>query len=451
MEFKRHIYQRLLSWKAKGGKTALLIEGARRIGKSTIAEIFARNEYKSYILIDFNLVTDVVKSAFNEYLNDLDTFFLLLSTTYNVTLHRRESLIIFDEIQKFPKAREALKYLVKDGRYDYLETGSLISIKENVSGITIPSEEESVKMYPMDYPEFCEALGEERLIDYIRQCFDQRKPLEEGLHNKAMLLLRQYIIVGGMPKSVAAYIENDRSFLASDAEKRSILHLYRSDIMKIDSRYRSRVLAIFDQIPGLLARQDKRVVLKDVEPGASFTVYEDTFFWLADSMITNECFNCSDPNVGLALSETRVYIKCYMADTGLLISHAFNENELSDGELFNELLLKKLSINEGMFFENLVMQMLTAAGHKPFFYLRYNKEKHRNDIEIDFIISNKSKLNFKIFPIEVKSNLHYTTVSLERFCDTFKKRIGEAFVIHPKNLSQKNGITYIPAYMTFCL
>jgi len=451
MEFKRHIYQRLLSWKAKGGKTALLIEGARRIGKSTIAEIFARNEYKSYILIDFNLVTDVVKSAFNEYLNDLDTFFLLLSTTYNVTLHRRESLIIFDEIQKFPKAREALKYLVKDGRYDYLETGSLISIKENVSGITIPSEEESVKMYPMDYPEFCEALGEERLIDYIRQCFDQRKPLEEGLHNKAMLLLRQYIIVGGMPKSVAAYIENDRSFLASDAEKRSILHLYRSDIMKIDSRYRSRVLAIFDQIPGLLARQDKRVVLKDIEPGASFTVYEDTFFWLADSMITNECFNCSDPNVGLALSETRVYIKCYMADTGLLISHAFNENELSDGELFNELLLKKLSINEGMFFENLVMQMLTAAGHKPFFYLRYNKEKHRNDIEIDFIISNKSKLNFKIFPIEVKSNLHYTTVSLERFCDTFKKRIGEAFVIHPKNLSQKNGITYIPAYMTFCL
>jgi len=451
MEFQRHIYQRLLSWKAKGGKTALLIEGARRIGKSTIAEIFARNEYKSYILIDFNLVTDVVKSAFNEYLNDLDTFFLLLSTTYNVTLHRRESLIIFDEIQKFPKAREALKYLVKDGRYDYLETGSLISIKENVSGITIPSEEESVKMYPMDYPEFCAALGEERLIDYIRQCFDQRKPLEEGLHNKAMLLLRQYIIVGGMPKSVAAYIENDRSFLASDAEKRSILHLYRSDIMKIDSRYRSRVLAIFDQIPGLLARQDKRVVLKDIESGASFTVYEDTFFWLADSMITNECFNCSDPNVGLALSETRVYIKCYMADTGLLISHAFNENELSDGELFNELLLKKLSINEGMFFENLVMQMLTAAGHKPFFYLRYNKEKHRNDIEIDFIISNKSKLNFKIFPIEVKSNLHYTTVSLERFCETFKKRIGEAFVIHPKNLSQKNGITYIPAYMTFCL
>lgn len=441
----------MLEWKASNGNSALLIEGARRIGKSTIAEIFGRTEYRSYIMIDFNLASEEIISAFNKYMNDLDTFFMILSSTYNTRLYRRESLIIFDEIQRFPKAREVTKYLVKDGRYDYIETGSLISIKDNVKDITIPSEEVSIKMYPMDFPEFCTALGEEQLLEYIRACFEQKKPLEESIHAKAMLLLRQYMLVGGMPKCVNTYIENDRDFKSVDEEKRNILNLYRNDIMKIDSQYRSRVLTIYDQIPSLLAKQDKRVILRQIEKGASFEIYEDTFFWLKDSMMTNECFNCTDPNVGLALNEERTFIKCYMCDTGLLISHAFNENELADGELFREILFKKLSINEGMFYENLIMQMLVAAGHHPFFYTHYNKEKHRNDIEIDFLISNKSKLNHKVFPIEVKSTDKYTTTSLTRFREKFKSRIGQSYVIHPKNLQVKEDVIHIPAYMTFCL
>jgi len=451
MEFSRSIYKRMLEWKESGGQSALLIEGARRIGKSTIAEVFARREYKSYILIDFNLADNAVKDAFYNHMNDLDSFFMVLSSVYNVKLYRRESLIIFDEIQKFPKAREAVKYLVKDGRYDYLETGSLISIRESVKGITIPSEEETVKMYPMDFREFCMAMGEEQLVEYIEQCYGNLMPLDNGLHAKAMFLLRQYMIVGGMPKCVATYIENDRDFKLVDKEKRKIIALYRNDIMKIDAQYRSRVLAIFDQIPSLLARQDKRVVLKEIEKGASYAVYEDTFFWLKDSMITNECFNCSDPNVGLSMNEERTYIKCYMGDTGLLISHAFNESELSDGELFREILFKRLSINEGMLFENLVMQMLVAEGHRPFFFTHYNREKHRNDMEIDFLISNKSKLNYKVYPIEVKSADKYTTRSLTRFKEHFGSRIGGCYVIHPKNLSVRDGITFLPAYMTFCL
>ncbi len=451
ISFKRRIYQRLLDWKAEGGQTALLIEGARRIGKSTIAEIFGKNEYKSYILVDFNKTSQAVKDAFSDYLNDLDSFFMILSSLYNVKLYKRESLIIFDEIQNFPKAREAVKYLVSDGRYDFIETGSLISIRENVRNITIPSEEESIKMYPMDFCEFCEALDEGQLVEYIRHCFESQTPLDDTLHSKAMMLLRQYMLVGGMPKCVATYIQKNRDFKSVDKEKRNILNLYRNDIMKIDAKYRSRVLAIFDQIPSLLARQDKRVVLRELEFGSSFSVYEDTFFWLKDSMISNECFNCSDPNVGLSINEERTYIKCYMGDTGLLVSHAFNENELSDGELFREILFKKLSINEGMLFENLVMQMLVAAGHRPFFYTHYDKIQHRNDIEIDFLISNKSKLHYKVYPLEVKSTDRYSTVSLTKFKEKFRLKIGQCYVIHPKNLQKKDGVVCIPAYMTFCL
>lgn len=451
MEFKRKQYSNLLEWKKGDGATAILIEGARRIGKSTLAESFARNEYKSYILIDFNKTDRAVISAFEDCLTDLDTFFLILSSVYHVKLYERESVIIFDEIQKYPKAREAVKYLVQDGRYDYIETGSLISIHDNVKDITIPSEEDKLKMYPMDFEEFLWAMGEQMMAEYIRVQYGKQQPLEDALHNKCMLLFRQYMIVGGMPKSLASYLENNRDFKSSDIEKRRILKLYREDIMKIDRDYRSRVLAIFDQIPSLLARQDKRVVLKELEVGSTYTVYEETFFWLKDSMICNECFNCSDPNIGLSLNETRTYIKCYMGDTGLLISHAFNENELSDGELFREILLKKLSINEGMLFENVVLQMLVAAGHRPYFYVRYNKEKHRNDVEIDFLISNKSKLNYKVYPIEVKSTDRYSIESLNRFKEAFHTRLGGSYVIHPKNFKIQNGIVYLPAYMTFCL
>lgn len=452
MIFKRKMYNRLLAWKRQAaGTKALLIEGARRIGKSTLVEEFAKNEYQSYLLIDFNKVSDSVISAFNNYMNDLDTFFLILSSEYGVKLYPKESIIIFDEIQQFPKARQAIKYLVADGRFDYIETGSLISIKENVKDITIPSEERTQLMYPMDFEEFAWAMNEEPLITYIRQCFDKKVSLEQGLHAKAMLLFRQYMIVGGMPKSLSAYLENNRSFEMADMEKRDILTLYRNDIMKIKSGYRSSVLSIFDQIPAFLSRSERWVVMNRIEKGASFPKYHDTFFWLSDSMIANECFNCSDPNVGLSLNEDRTYVKCYMGDTGLLISHTFDENEISDGELYREILLGKLSVNEGMFYENVIAQMLVAAGHKLYFYTRYNEEKHRNDMEIDFILSNHSKLKYKIFPIEVKSNDKYTIRSLIRFNESFHQRIGECYVIHPKNLCVKEGIVYLPAYMTFCL
>ena len=359
--FKRKIYEKLLHWKKESAsEKALLIEGARRIGKSTIAEEFAKNEYKSYIIIDFNDVSDVVTEAFNRYLNDLDTFFMLLSTEYNKTLYPKESLIILDEIQKFPKARQSIKKLIKDGRYDYIETGSLISIRENVKGITIPSEERSIKMYPMDFEEFCWALGEHQIPKYIRQCFEDRKPLEEGLHHKAMMLFKQYMLVGGMPKAVEKYIENNRSFHLADVEKRDILTLYRNDINKIDRSYRAKVLSIYDQIPAFLSQHEKRVRLSNIEEKSTFPMYQDTFFWLGDSMIANECFNCADPNVGLSLNEERTYIKCYMGDTGLLVSHAFDENEILEEELYKQILHDKLSINEGMLFENAIAKCLTS-------------------------------------------------------------------------------------------
>jgi hypothetical protein len=452
MIFERKIYNKLLDWKKNfSTEKALLIEGARRIGKSTLVEEFGKKEYRSYLLIDFNDASSLVKNAFEQYIGDLDSFFLILSTEYNTPLYPRESLIIFDEIQQFPKARQSIKRLVKDGRYDYIETGSLVSIKENVKDITIPSEERHLKMYPMDFEEFCLALGEQMILDYIRKCFAERKPLEEKLHHKAMLLFKQYMLVGGMPKAVSKYIENNRSFAAADLEKRDILTLYEEDINKADQKYRSRVLSIYKQIPSFLSRHEKRVRLSNIEQNSTYPMYQETFFWLGDSMICNECFNCADPNVGLSLNEDRTAIKCYMGDTGLLVSHSFSESEISNGELYRQILHDDLSVNEGMFFENAVAQCLVANGYELFFYTKYNESLHRNDIEIDFLISNGSKLKPKIYPIEVKSGKRYTTKSLTAFTDIYRQRIGEAYVIHPKNLMIQNGIICIPSYMAFCL
>lgn len=452
MVFQRKIYESLLKWKQEAaGEKALLIEGARRIGKSTIVEEFAKREYRSYLLIDFNDAGEVVRSAFERYLNDLDSFFLILSTEYGVTLYPHESLVIFDEVQQFPKARQSIKRLVKDGRFDYIETGSLISIKENVKDITIPSEERPLKMYPMDFEEFCWALGEEKMVEYIKTCFGKLEPLEEGLHHKAMLLFRQYMLVGGMPKCVSRYLEENRSFAAADQEKRDILALYANDIAKADAKYRSKVAAIFDQIPAFLSQHEKRVRLSNIEEGSTFPMYQDTFFWLGSSMIANECFNCVDPNVGLSLNEDRTYVKCYMGDTGLLVSHAFSESEVSNGELYRQILNDSLAINEGMLFENVIAQCLTAKGYKLFFYIHYSEEKHRNDIEIDFLISNGSKTKPKIYPIEVKSGKRYTTKSLDKFLERYHKRIGRAYIIHTKNLAVKGEVVCIPSYMTMCL
>lgn len=450
--FKRKIYEQLIKWKNEcSGTKAILIEGARRIGKSTICEEFARNEYESYLIIDFAKKDKQVEMYFREYLNDLDTFFMMLSTYYKKRLMPRRSLIVFDEVQMFPQARAAIKYLVADGRFDYIETGSLISVKENIKDIVIPSEERSISMYPMDFEEFAWAMGEELLIKYIKNCFEEKKELDRGMHNKAMLLFKQYMLVGGMPKPVSLFIENGKDFQLADAEKRDILKLYRNDIMKINAQYRSKVLAIFDQIPGLLSQHEKRVVFKQIQEGSYFEQYNDTFFWLSDSMISNECFLCADPNVGLSINEIRSYIKCYMGDTGLLLSHAFDENELLESEVYQQILNDKLSINEGMLYENVIAQMLTASGHKLYFYTHYSEEKHRNDIEIDFIISNNSKLKYKIYPIEVKSGKRYTTKSLLNFKEKYKTRIGESYIIHPRNLQIKDDIVCIPPYMTMCL
>ena len=452
MIFKRKIYDKLLEWKRSArGEKAIMIEGARRIGKSTIAEEFGKNEYKSYILIDFNDASEVVFDAFNKYLGDLDTFFMIISTEYGKQLFPGESLIILDEVQKFPKARQSIKKLVKDRRYDYIETGSLISIQENVKDITIPSEERMIKMHPLDFEEFCWALGEDMLVSYIKKCFAELKPLEDDFHHKAMLLFKQYMLVGGMPKPLSAFLENNRSFVADDTEKRDILSMYRNDIGKADLKYRSRVSSIFEQIPAFLSLHEKRVRLSNLESRGNYPMYQDTFFWLSNSMMTNECFNCNDPNVGLSLNEDRTFIKCYMGDTGLLVSHAFTETEIAEGELYKQILHDNLSINEGMLFENAIAQCLVANGYKLFFYTHYNEEKHRNDIEIDFLISNGSITKPKIYPIEVKSGKRYTTDSLEKFVAQYRRRIGKAYIIHTKNLSVKNNIVCIPSYMTMCL
>lgn len=452
MIFKRKIYDKFLAWKKESnGKKALLIEGARRIGKSTIVEEFAKNEYKSYIIIDFAKVSEEVQGYFSSYLNDLDTFYMLLSVHYGVKLHPRESVILFDEVQRFPKAREAIKYLVADGRYDFIETGSLISIKENVKDITIPSEERHLRMYPMDFEEFCWALEETSLVEYIHRCFEEKTPLERSLHDKAMLVFKQYILVGGMPMSVVAFLEGDKDFGKADVEKRDILDLYRSDIMKIKAQYRAKVLAIFDQIPGLLSRHEKRVVFNRIVEGSVAEQYEETFFWLSDSMIANECRKTNDPNIGLSLNESDSFIKCYMGDTGLLVSHAFDENELLENEVYKQILSGKLGLNGGMLYENAIAQMLVSNGHRLFFYTHYDAEKKRNDIEIDFIISNNSKTQYRMFPIEVKSSPKYSIDSLNRFREKFKSRIGGCFVIHPRNLQEKDGVLFLPPYMTMCL
>lgn len=447
MEIRRKIYSKIVEWKEScNGSKALLIEGARRIGKSTVAEEIGKKEYKSYILIDFNNATPKTLAAFDN-MNNLDIFFQTLSLEYNKRLYSRESLIIFDEIQKFPKARQAIKYLVADGRYDYIETGSLISICENVENITLPSEERKIKMYPLDFEEFMTYMDEELLYEYIRDCFEKKQPLEQSMHVKAMHLFKEYMLVGGMPQAVLAFKKNGRDFAVADIEKRDILSLYRDDIKKAAKRYNSRVSAIFENIPAYLSTHEKKIVLKDIEEGATFDRYDEPLFWLDDSMICNLCYKCNDPNVGFALNKNESAVKCYMGDTGLLVSLAFSENEIASQQLYKQIMNERLSLNEGMIYENMISQMIAAKGSKLYFYTRYSEEKHRNDIEIDFLLSNESKTNFRVFPIEVKSSKNYTTTSLSRFKEVFGKKIATQYIIHPKNYAIDGEIIKIPPYM----
>lgn len=452
MELKRDIYNELVEWKeTSAGSSALLIEGARRIGKSTIARKFGQEQYRSYVLIDFSIISKELRDNFKENLSHLDRFFQNISIEYGVHLHNRESLIIFDEVQMFPPARQAIKHLVKDGRYDYIETGSLISIRENVAGIVLPSEERTIRMYPLTFPEFLVAADEEPLLEYIRECYRSRTALEDRFHKRASRLIREYMLVGGMPQSVVAYLDNHQDFFAADQEKRQILSLYRNDIQKIAQRYRSKVAALFEYLPAYLSTHEKKIVLSEIDKNGKFDHYDDPLFWLDDSMICNLCYRCSDPNVGLALTRDPSSVKCYMGDTGLLVSLAFSENELASMELYRAILAGRLALNEGMLHENLIAQAIAAAGKQLFFYTHYSEDKHRNDIEIDFLLSTGNATKPRIDPVEVKSSKNYTTTSYEKFKERFGKRIGQSFIVHPKAFSKDGNTLKVPTYMWFCV
>lgn len=446
---KRKIYNEIAKWKKDGaGKTALLIDGARRVGKSYIAEEFAKAAYKSYILIDFNRVSDEVKDLFAHYLNDLDSFFMYLSSYYNVKLHERESLIIFDEVQLFPRARAAIKYLVADGRYDYLETGSLMSIKKNVKDILIPSEERHIKMFPMDFEEFLWAMDNETLMNMVRKCFETKKPMGQAMHRKAMDYFRQYLIVGGMPQAVQEYVQT-RDFDKVDGIKRDILTLYRADIIKHAEGYEMKVESIFDEIPSQLQKHEKKFRLSSIKKEARFREYENALFWLDDAMITNTCYNSTAPSIGLKLNMDRMTLKCYMGDTGLLISHAFDENGIVSEEVYKKLLFDKLEVNKGMIVENIVAQMLVASGHKLYFYSNSSRDDSEARMEIDFLIA-KSKISNRhnISPIEVKSSKNYTLSSLRKFMKKYAEQTYIPYVLHTSDFKEEEGITYLPLYMT---
>ena len=444
----RKIYNKLLEWKHESnGEYALLIDGARRVGKSYIVRQFAEKEYRSCVILDFNLVSKSIKDLFENGLDNLDRFFMYLSNYTGKTLYTRDTLIVFDEVQQYPKARAAIKYLVKDGRYDYIETGSLISIKKNVEGIVIPSEEEHIKMFPMDFEEFLWAMGEEMLMPFIKDCFERKKPLGQLMHRRAMDYFRLYMIVGGMPQAVEKYVET-RDFAKVDKLKRRILELYRSDISKYAKGYDTKVKSIFEEIPSQLQKHEKKFRLSALKEGARARDYETAFFWLDDAMIINSCYNTTEPNVGLNLNKDTNTMKCYMADTGLLISHAFDANEIVSEDLYRKILLDKLEMNSGMIVENIVAQMLRTAGHKLFFYSNASMTDKDSRMEIDFLIA-KSKITTRhnISPIEVKSSVRYTLTSLRKCIAKYGSCLSTAYVIHPADLKEEDNIVFLPLYM----
>ena len=447
---RRKLYDRLKAWKEQSrGESALMIDGARRVGKSYLVEEFAKQEYKSYILIDFNRVSEEVKGLFDQYLDHLDMFFLYLSNYAQTPLYERESLIIFDEVQLYPRARAAIKYLVADRRYDYIETGSLVSIRRNVADIVIPSEEEQVKLHPIDFEEFLWAMGNEMLMPFIRDCFEEKRPLGQVMHRQAMDYFRQYMIVGGMPQAVAKYVET-KSFADVDRVKRRILDLYRADIRKYAGLHSARVSSVFDQIPAQLQRHERRFTLSDLEEGARQRDYEAALFWLDEAMVVNMCYNATEPSVGLMLNQDRTTLKIYMADTGLLLSQSFSSEELVDEEIYKKILLDKLSFNKGMVVENIVAQMLRSAGHSLFFYSNPTRESAEDRMEIDFLITKSGVTSrHNISPIEVKSGQRYTLTSLRKCIKKYDRDLTTPYIIHPADLRiSEEGITFLPLYMT---
>lgn len=452
---KRKIYQTLLKWKKeRKGEVALLIEGARRIGKSHIVEEFGHDEYESYILVDFSKVSPQVMEFFDLYLDDIDTLFQNLELYFRCKLFPRQSrgeearsLIIFDEVQFCPRARSGIKHFVKDNRFDYIETGSLVSIKKNVKDIMIPSEEHPVQMYPMDFEEFLWAMGDEMIMPYIRSQFEKKKPMG-AFHRRAMDYFRQYMIVGGMPQAVKKYIET-RDFVKVDEVKRDILALYRNDIKKYADNQETNVSAIFEEIPGQLQKHEKTFRLSALREDARMRDYSQAFFWLSDAKVINCCYNSTEPSIGLKLNEDRTTLKCYLNDTGLLISHAFDERGIVTEDLYRKLMFDKLEVNQGMLVENIVSQMLKASGHNLFFFSNNSLTSAKDRMEIDFLIAKPTTTSrHNISPIEVKSGARYALTSLTKCMTKYAKDLSTPYVLHDKDLKIEDGIVFLPLYMT---
>lgn len=436
--FKRKLYERLLEWKrVKNGQSAILIEGARRVGKSTLIEQFAKNEYESYILIDFNVASDEVKSLFNNLMN-MDYIFLQLQALYKVVLKERKSVIIFDEVQKCPLARQAIKYLVKDGRYDYIETGSLISIKKNTKNITIPSEEERVILYPMDYEEFRWALGDEATIPLLRTFYEKRIPLDKA-HRDKMRDFRLYMLVGGMPQAVNAYIETN-NFSLVDRVKRNIIKVYQDDFQKLDET--GRLETLFMEIPSQLSQASNRfkpyAVLGDVDDEKLLELLRE----LEDSKTTLFSYHSNDPNVGMSLTNDISKFKIFCADTGLFVTLAFWDKDHTDNIIYQKLLNDKLSTNLGYVYENIIAQMLATSGNKLFYYTWPKDPTH--NYEIDFLISRGAKIH----PIEVKSSGYKSHKSLDVFCQKFSHVVERRYLIYTKDLKKDKETLLLPVYLT---
>lgn len=448
---KRKIYDRLAQWKREsGGKTALLIEGARRVGKSYIVEEFGRNEYESYVLINFSNTTSRIKNLF---INDVHDIPLLLQKLSNLTATRfveRNTLIIFDEVQKWPRAREAIKFLVADGRYDYIETGSLISIHENVKDIIIPSEEEKIQMYPMDFEEFCWALDDVVTVPTIREHFETRKPLGNDIHASFLDTFRKYMIVGGMPMAVKEYAAS-KDFYKVERIKRQIIELYREDIGKRAAINKRKTSALYDAIPAELSKHDKVFNIADIDKNGRFANYNDPIYWLEDSMIVNTCYNSSEPGIAMGLNRDLATVKLYSGDTGLLISMAIDSGTSTENEIYIDILQDRLHINEGMFAENVVAQILRANGYKLFFHSFYKKgedgTRSKNRSEVDFLIKDGKKIS----AIEVKTGKSTGHSSLDYLMDVYSKQLGQCYVLHTKDLRKEGKLLYLPIYMAICL
>lgn len=444
MLFKRKLYDDMLRWKnVDKGTTALLIEGARRVGKSTLVKDFAQNEYESYILLDFSKVSKEIKALFED-ISDLNYFFLRLQVLCNVQLKERKSVIVFDEVQLLPLARQAIKHLVADGRYDYIETGSLISIKRHVEHIVIPSEERRVRLYPLDYEEFRWALGDTATIPLLKIAYSDRKQLGDVVNRKLMRDFRLYMLVGGMPQAVSRFIESN-DMVAVDRVKRDIIQLYEDDFRKIDPS--GRISMLFDAIPGELGKNTSRYQVSGViGRGTSDEVVARFMAELEASMTVNMVYHANDPGAGMSLNKDIARYRMYLADTGLFVTLAFKDKDFTENIIYRKLLSDKLDANLGHVYENIVAQMLKAAGHELYYYT-FPTESGKHNYEIDFLISDKDKIS----PIEVKSSGYKTHTSLDVFCRKFSKKIRNKYLIYTKDLYKDRDVLYLPAYMTMLL